>query len=175
MGMISKFFVMLAMALLIGATVPHVQAGPCGDMPCEKGEPPDWAGESPRQKRERNEFLPGPNDRDSFESGGDFFRAQKQRRVERLRKRQRRQIEILSQPGYDDDDDGRYVQFNEQEQGLIGPTEALTQALAAVPGGKALGVQLLKGQTPMYAVKLRVRGKVRRILVDARTAQIVGE
>jgi uncharacterized membrane protein YkoI len=33
----------------------------------------------------------------------------------------------------------------------------------------------LKGQTPMYAVKLRVRGKVRRILVDARTAQVLGE
>jgi len=47
--------------------------------------------------------------------------------------------------------------------------------LAAVPGGKPLGVKLLKGQTPMYAVKLRVRGKVRRILVDARTAQVLGE
>jgi uncharacterized membrane protein YkoI len=176
MGTVSKFFVMLAMALLMGATVPHVQAGPCGDMPCEKAEPPDWAGQGSREKRERDDFPPGLNDRDSYETQGHVFQTRKERRrAERQRKRQRRQIEILSQPGDDDDDDGRYVQFNEQEQGLIGPTEALTQALAAVPGGKALGVQLLKGQTPMYAVKLRVRGKVRRILVDARTAQILGE
>ena len=177
MGKISKFFVMLAMALVVGVAVPHVSAqDQCGVEPCERGEPPDWAGQGAQQRKEQD-VLPGPNGRDSFENQGDLFRSLKQqRRVERLRERQRRQTETLSQPGYEDnEDDGRYVQFNEQEQGLIGETEALTQAMAAVPGSRPLGVRLLKGQPPMYAVKLRVRGKVRRILVDARTAQILGE
>src|SRR5262245_26615515 len=177
MGKISKFFVMLAMALVVGVAVPHVSAqDQCGVEPCERGEPPDWAGQGDQQRKEQD-VLPGPNGRDSFENQGDLFRSLKQqRRVERLRERQRRQTETLSQPGYEDnEDDGRYVQFNEQEQGLIGETEALTQAMAAVPGSRPLGVRLLKGQPPMYAVKLRVRGKVRRILVDARTAQILGE
>jgi uncharacterized membrane protein YkoI len=93
-----------------------------------------------------------------------------------LRKRRRqRRIEIYTQPS-DYGDEEQFVQtYDEADQGLIGPTEALTQALAAVPDGKALGVKLLKGPNPVYAVKLRVRGRVRRILVDARTAQIVGE
>ena len=179
MGKISKFFVMLAMALVVGVAVPHVSAqDQCGLEPCETGEPPDWAGQGGKQRKEQD-VLPGPNGRDSFENQGDLFRSLKQqRRAERLRQRQRQRQEpdSFSQPGYDDSDDGgRYVQFNEQEQGLIGETEALTQAMAAVPGSRPLGVRLLKGQPPMYAVKLRVRGKVRRILVDARTAQILGE
>jgi uncharacterized membrane protein YkoI len=33
----------------------------------------------------------------------------------------------------------------------------------------------LKGQSPVYAVKMRVGGQVRRVLVDARTGQILGE
>jgi len=174
MGKLSKLFVMLAMALFMSVTVPPALADPCGDMPCERAEPPDGGGQGHRDMKKRDGFLPGLNDRDSFENGGDFFGSQKQRRAEKIRKRQRRRIEILSQPGYDDDED-RYVQYDEDNQGLIGETEALTSALAAVPGGKPLGVKLLKGQTPMYAVKLRVRGKVRRILVDARTAQVLGE
>jgi uncharacterized membrane protein YkoI len=177
MGKISKLFVMLAMALVVGVTVPHVFAqDECGVEPCERGQPPDWAGQGGQQRKEQD-VLPGPNGRDSFENQGDLLRSLKQqRRAERIRQRQRQETDSFSQPGYDDSDDGgRYVQFNEQEQGLIGETEALTQALAAVPGSRALGVRLLKGQPPMYAVKLRVRGKVRRILVDARTAQILGE
>jgi uncharacterized membrane protein YkoI len=89
------------------------------------------------------------------------------------RHKQRRRIEIYSQPSYYEED--QFVQNYDTGENLIGPTEALTQALAAVPDGKALGVKLLKGPTPVYAVKLRVRGKVRRILVDARTAQVLGE
>jgi uncharacterized membrane protein YkoI len=172
MGKVYKFSVMLALALLMGATVPHVSADPCGDQPCERAEPPGRGGEGPPVLERWDGFNPGRSDRDSFK-GDDLFQGRKfERRADRKRKRQRRQIEIFAPQ---DDDEGRYVQYNEQNQGLIGPTEALTQALAAVPGGKALGVKLLKGETPMYAVKLRVRGKVRRILVDARTAQILGE
>jgi uncharacterized membrane protein YkoI len=161
---ISKFFVMLAMALAMGgAAAPPVPAGPCGDQPCEQAEP--------------RELPSGLDDRGSFERDGDVFQSRKQqRRAERNRKRQRRHQEIYSLPG-SDDDEGRYVQYDDQDQnqGLIGETEALTQAMAAIPGGKPLSVKLLKGSTPMYAVKLRVRGKVRRIFVDARTAQILGE
>jgi uncharacterized membrane protein YkoI len=100
-------------------------------------------------------------------------------RLEKLRRKLRRNIEAYpespygSEPSYGDD---QLVQSYEQdEDGFIGPTEALTRALAAVPNGKPLGVKLLRGPAPVYAVKLRVRGRVRRILVDARTAQIVGE
>jgi hypothetical protein len=99
-------------------------------------------------------------------------------RLDRLQRRLRRNIETFpepsrgSEPSYDD----QFVQtYDQGEEGFIGPTEALTQALAVVPNGKPLGVKLLRGPAPVYAVKLRVRGKVRRILVDARTAQIVGE
>ena len=59
--------------------------------------------------------------------------------------------------------------------GLIGPTAALNQALNVVPGGTALGVRLLRGPTPVYAVKMRVGGRVLRVIVDARTAQVLGQ
>ena len=161
MGKVCKFLVMLAMALSMGAAAHHVSAGPCGDQPCEERGPPE---------------IPRLNDQESFENGGDVFQSRKQRRAERNRKRQRRQQEIYSVPGFDDDE-GRYVQYNDQDQnqGLIGETEALTQAEAAVPGSRALGIKLLKGSTPRYAVKLRVRGKIRRIYVDAQTGQVLGE
>jgi uncharacterized membrane protein YkoI len=94
------------------------------------------------------------------------------RRHARQQRREQRRIEILNNPSYDSGD--RFVQ-SEPEGNLIGPTEALTQALAAVPDGKPLGVKLLRGPAPVYAVKLRVGGKVRRILVDAQTAQVLGE
>jgi uncharacterized membrane protein YkoI len=172
MGRLFKLFVMLAMALVVGAAGPRAWADPCGELPCERAEPPDWIGQGGLSK-DRDNSRPGRIGWDSSESGGDFFQSQKQqRRAEKNRRRMR--FDILSKPGYADDED-RYVQYDDRNEGLIGPTEALTQALAAVPDGKALGVQLLKGQTPMYAVKLRVRGKVRRILVDARTAQVLGE
>jgi hypothetical protein len=141
----------LSAALASGAS-----AGECGRKPCEQG------------RRGQIEFD------DPGRGAGDFSaERQRPRGYEKKRRKERRQIEIYSQPSSYGDD--RFVQNNESGGGLIGPTEALTQALAAVPGGKALGVKLLKGPTPVYAVKLRVRGKVRRILVDARTAQVLGE
>jgi hypothetical protein len=95
-------------------------------------------------------------------------------RLGKLRRRLRRNIEAYPEPPYGGED--QFVQtYDREEEGLIGQTEALTQALAAVPGGKPLSVKLLGGPTPVYAVKLRVRGRVRRILVDARTAQVLGE
>jgi hypothetical protein len=91
------------------------------------------------------------------------------------RKFQRRRPEAYesNEPSYYSDD--VFVQSGDDRGQLIGPTEALTQALSVVPGGKALGVKLLKGQNPVYAVKMRVGGQVRRVLVDARTGQILGE
>jgi hypothetical protein len=141
---------------LSAALASDASAGECGRKPCDQ------------DRRGGIEFDdPGRGD-------GDFSgERQRPRGYEKKRRKERRQIEIYSQPSSYGDD--RFVQNNESGGGLIGPTEALTQALAAVPGGKALGVKLLKGPTPVYAVKLRVRGKVRRILVDARTAQVLGE
>jgi len=95
--------------------------------------------------------------------------AKQRRKFERRRPRAYENEE----PSYYSDD--VFVQSGDDRGQLIGPTEALTQALSVVPGGKALGVKLLKGQNPVYAVKMRVGGQVRRVLVDARTGQILGE
>jgi hypothetical protein len=146
----------LGVGLGLSVLTAQVHAGSCdGNEPCEQGPPPPVL-----EQQGAPEALEG------------FFSDRKRLREQRReRRRQQRRIEIYSQP-----DEGDYFVQSDQGGGdLIGPTEALTQALAAVPGGKALGVKLLKGPNPVYAVKLRVRGKVRRILVDARTAAIVGE
>lgn len=58
---------------------------------------------------------------------------------------------------------------------VIPPSQALRSALQHSPGSKGLGVRLLNGQRLMYAVKLKTGSQVRRILVDARTGNIVGE
>lgn len=58
---------------------------------------------------------------------------------------------------------------------LIPESMAVTQALAAYPNGRPLGVKLLPGPSPVYAVKLRVDGQVLRVLVDAQSAQILGQ
>lgn len=67
--------------------------------------------------------------------------------------------------------------YDPQDNGgaLIGPTQALNQALNVVPGGTALGVKLLRGPTPVYSVKMRVGGQVLRVIIDARTAQVLGQ
>jgi uncharacterized membrane protein YkoI len=145
--------VLLGGLLCVTVVFTDAVAGPCdSNQPCDLGPP------GLLERLRQREMFTG----EQFSQG-----------AVRKRRKQRR-IEISPEPSYYGDDD-QFVQTYEADQGLIGPTEALTQALAAVPGGKALGVKLLKGPNPVYAVKLRVRGRVRRILVDARTAQIVGE
>jgi hypothetical protein len=148
------FFIVFMLGLALGLTtlLNGASAGECGGKrPCNQGPPV---------------FV----DRDS--SVGRLFPPGlgKQRR-----KFHRRRPEVYESydPSYYSDD--LYVQNKDEPGQLIGPTEALTQALSVVPGGKALGVKLLKGPNPVYAVKLRVGGQVRRILVDARTARILGE
>ena len=145
----SIVFALLGAALGLAVLSDGAAADECGKKkPCEFGQP----GLTEDRVFTGQQFSPG---------------------FAKKHRKQRRRIEIYSEPSYYDDD--RFVQNNDTGENLIGPTEALTQALAAVPDGKALGVKLLKGPTPVYAVKLRVRGKVRRILVDARTAQVLGE
>ncbi len=58
---------------------------------------------------------------------------------------------------------------------LIPQSLAVTQALAAYPDAKPLGVKLLPGPSPVYAVKLRVDGQVLRVRIDAQSGQILGE
>jgi uncharacterized membrane protein YkoI len=107
------------------------------------------------------------------DSASGRFMAQGRAKQRRKFQRRRPQAYENDEPSYYSDD--VFVQSGNDRGQLIGPTEALTQALSVVPGGKALGVKLLKGQKPVYAVKMRVGGQVRRVLVDARTGQILGE
>lgn len=56
----------------------------------------------------------------------------------------------------------------------IAPSMALRLALRYSPGSKGLDVTLVEGGR-RYAVKLKTGNRVHRVLVDARTGQIVGE
>jgi hypothetical protein len=140
----------LGLVMGLSLSISEAAAGPCdGRKPCEPAPP----------------GLMRLMDRDSF-TAQDVAPG-----IGKHRRRERRRIDAYSEPAYDDE----LVQNYGDDDRLIGPTEAVNQALAAVPDGKPLGVKLLKGPSPVYAVKLRVRGRVRRILVDARTAQVLGE
>ena len=152
--MTRNFFIVFMLGLALGLTtlVSGASAKECsGRKPCDQGSPI-------------------VSDQDSA-----FGRFRDPGRPKQRRKFQRRRPQAYEtdEPSYYSDD--VFVQSGDDRGQLIGPTEALTQALSVVPGGKALGVKLLKGQNPVYAVKMRVGGQVRRVLVDARTGRIVGE
>jgi hypothetical protein len=74
---------------------------------------------------------------------------------------------------------GAATQYGErsaqQNQQLIGRSMALRLALSYSPGSQGLGVDLVDGRRIMYAVKLKTGNRVHRVLVDARTGQILGE
>lgn len=57
---------------------------------------------------------------------------------------------------------------------IIPPSQALGYAMRSSPGAQGLGVQLVPGPRLLYAVKLKIGNQVHRLLVDARTGQIVG-
>jgi uncharacterized membrane protein YkoI len=147
-------------AIFFGASLAgaEVIAGPCAGGVCSNGK-----------KGQGREISVGG---DAYAQGDDGFWSGQ---IFKRKKRQR----IRPPPSYEP------PPFGDEEEypppvyggggGLIGPTEALTQALSYMPGGRALGVKLLKGPNPMYAVKMRVDGRVIRVLVDARTAQVLGE
>lgn len=71
------------------------------------------------------------------------------------------------------------VQRNNRKSGdqgrVIPPSMALQVALEYSPGSQGLGVSLLRGPRLMYAVKLKTGNQIHRVLVDAQTAQVVGE
>ena len=58
---------------------------------------------------------------------------------------------------------------------VIAPSMALRLALRYSPGSKGLDVTLMDGGRPVYAVKLKTGNRVHRVLVDARSGQILGE
>ena len=58
---------------------------------------------------------------------------------------------------------------------VIAPSMALRLALRYSPGSKGLDVTLMEGGRPVYAVKLKTGNRVHRVLVDARSGQILGE
>ena len=149
-------------AILFGASLAgaEVIAGPCAGGVCSNGK-----------KGQGREISVDPGGGAYAQGDEGFWGGQ----IFKRKKRQR----IRPPPPYEP------PPFGDEEEypppvyggggGLIGPTEALTQALSYMPGGRALGVKLLKGANPMYAVKMRVDGRVIRVLVDARTAQVLGE
>ena len=67
------------------------------------------------------------------------------------------------------------VQIAQQgNQQVIAPSMALSVALGYSPGSQGLDVTLVQGGQ-VYAVKLKTGNRVHRVLVDARTGQILGE
>jgi uncharacterized membrane protein YkoI len=58
---------------------------------------------------------------------------------------------------------------------MIPPSAALQAALGYAPGSQGLGVRLLQGSRLVYAVKLKSGNRIRRVLVDAHTGQVLGE
>ena len=61
----------------------------------------------------------------------------------------------------------------QSSQQVIAPSMALSAALRYSPGSQGLDVTLVQdGQ--VYAVKLKTGNRVHRVLVDARTGQILG-
>jgi uncharacterized membrane protein YkoI len=58
---------------------------------------------------------------------------------------------------------------------VIAPSMALRLALRYSPGSQGLDVTLMQGGRPVYAVKLKTGNRVHRVLVDARTGQVVGD
>ena len=62
----------------------------------------------------------------------------------------------------------------QSNQQAIAPSMALSMALRYSPGSQGLDVALVQGGR-MYAVKLKTGNRVHRVLVDARTGQILGE
>lgn len=59
-------------------------------------------------------------------------------------------------------------------QDVIPPSMALRSALRYSPGSQGLDVTLKQGRRLVYAVKLKTGNRVHRVLVDARTGQILG-
>ena len=63
----------------------------------------------------------------------------------------------------------------QSNQQVIPPSMALRLALRYSPGSQGLDVTLMQGGRPVYAVKLKTGNRVHRVLVDARTGQVLGE
>ena len=60
-------------------------------------------------------------------------------------------------------------------QQFIPESTAVGVAMQILPDSKPLGVRLLSGDRPVYAVKLRSQGQVQRVLVDALTGEVIGQ
>jgi len=55
----------------------------------------------------------------------------------------------------------------------ISPSQALRKALRISPGSMGLGVELLPGAPPVYAVKLKTGSRIHRVLVDALSGRVL--
>ena len=163
--MMNKNVILVAvMALVFGASLAgaEVTAGPCGGGVCSNG----------KKGQGISVQSTAPGGGGTYAQSDDGFWGDGQ--ILKRKKRKRLPAYVQPPPPYGEEGYPPAEVYG-GGGGLIGPTEALNQAMTYVPGGRALGVKLLKGATPMYAVKMRVDGRVIRVLVDARTAQVLGE
>ena len=58
-------------------------------------------------------------------------------------------------------------------QQLIPPTVALKRAVQYAGGGNVLQVRLRRGARPVYVVKVKKKGQIRRVRVDARSGRVL--
>ncbi len=147
--MAAKGFLCLLAAALLGLSA---LGGEAGAVRCKPGKPCEGLGPGPAVY-----YL-------EAQTASDFIR--KKRRARRLRE---------AYPPEATDEENVYDNEPAGAGDLIPQSLAVTQALAAYPDAKPLGVKLLPGPSPVYAVKLRVDGQVLRVLIDAQSAEILGQ
>ena len=66
---------------------------------------------------------------------------------------------------------GRVIRVQSGSGQLVSPSVAARNARRTAPGSKVLDVKLKRG---VYVVKIKNRGQVRRVKVDARSGRVVG-
>ena len=58
--------------------------------------------------------------------------------------------------------------------GQLVPKSVAARAARRYSGGQVLGIRLRNGSRPVWVVKVKTRGKIRRVQVDARNGRVIG-
>ena len=61
-----------------------------------------------------------------------------------------------------------------QGSGNLVPKSVAARAARRYSGGQVLGIRLRLGNRPVYIVKVKTSGKIRRVRVDARNGRVLG-
>lgn len=62
----------------------------------------------------------------------------------------------------------------QEAQALLPQSAAVSLTMQYYPGGKVIGVKLLPGSPPVYAVKVKTNGQVLRVMIDAQSGRVLG-